>query len=61
MMTPDATPAEELQDVDLAGGWKVVERIQPSSASTGGQFSTQWIVERDGTRAFLKAIAQGAV
>jgi eukaryotic-like serine/threonine-protein kinase len=52
----ETTPAEELQNVALPGGWTAVERIQPSANSTGGHFSTQWIVERDGTRAFLKAI-----
>jgi hypothetical protein len=40
MTTPAATttttPAEELQDVELAGGWKVVERVLPTSNSTGG-------------------------
>lgn len=56
MMSHETTPAEELQGVELAGGWTVIERVQSSATSTGGQFSTQWIVERDGTRAFLKAI-----
>lgn len=34
----------------------MVERLRMSSLSTGGQFSAQWLVEKDGKRAFLKAI-----
>lgn len=56
-MAQKMTPAEELQGVVLSDGWTVVERLQPSATSTGGHFSTQWIVEgNDEQRAFLKAI-----
>lgn len=55
-MSSETSPAEELQGVQLAEGWKVVERLRTAPTSTGGQFSTQWIVERGGEQAFLKAI-----
>lgn len=49
------TPSESLHDRTLPGGWKVIERLPRNPNSTGGSFSTQWIVERDGVRSFLKA------
>lgn len=50
------TPAERLLGMTLDGGWRVTERLIASPTSTGGFFSVSYIVERNGTRGFLKAI-----
>jgi hypothetical protein len=51
------TPAEKLLGLDLDGGWKVVEAVERSPESTGGNFSRGYLVERaDGTRGYLKAL-----
>lgn len=51
------TAARMLTGKELADGWKVVQLAPRSSSSTGGTFSTGYIVEsRDGRRAFLKAM-----
>ena len=52
---PTLTPSESLHGQVLPGGWRVVERLPRDPDSTGGSFSTQWIVERERVRAFLKA------
>lgn len=50
-------PAQELLGRTLEGGWKVVDRVQRTSAATGGCFSVSYVVEsEDGSRAFLKAL-----
>jgi eukaryotic-like serine/threonine-protein kinase len=49
-------PAEMLAGLELSGRWKVVERIPSLPGGTGSSFSTPYIAERDGHRAFLKAI-----
>jgi serine/threonine protein kinase len=51
-----ATPAGRLHGVELADGWKVVDRLEPKPGATGGNFSTPYVVERGSDRAFLKAI-----
>lgn len=48
------TPAEGLQDAVLPGGWHVIARAE--SAARGASSSVYWLVERDGKRAFLKAV-----
>jgi serine/threonine protein kinase len=53
---PSHRPAEMLTGLELPGGWKVVERIPSLQGGTGSSFSTPYIAERDGHRAFLKAI-----
>jgi len=45
-----------LSGMQLEDGWRVVERIGSVAGGTGGSFSTPYVVERDGQRAFLKAI-----
>lgn len=49
--------AEQLLGLDLNNGWKVISDIGREVNSTGGYFSKCYIVEnRDGNRAFLKAL-----
>jgi serine/threonine protein kinase len=48
--------AEMLTGLELPHGWRVVERLERSSESTGGNFSVGYIVERGDHRAFLKAL-----
>lgn len=49
-------PAEELLNVELSDGWKVIERVERKSGQSGGKFSVCYIVEKSGTKAFLKAL-----
>ncbi len=50
-------PAEQLLHLELPEGWRVVEKLIPGPAATGGCFSQGYIVESvDGERAFLKAL-----
>lgn len=42
--------------MELEGGWRVVEKLEPGPDATGGFFSVSYVVERDGQRAFLKAL-----
>jgi len=49
-------PAEQLVGKQLDNGWKVVEKLKKLPNATGGQFSFSYIVERDGIKAFLKAL-----
>ncbi|MHB8656222.1 MAG: protein kinase domain-containing protein [Terriglobia bacterium] len=54
---PTTTPAQELLGSGLDGGWKVISKVARTSNSTGGCFSISYVVEnRDGRRAFLKAL-----
>lgn len=53
---PAPRPAEMLTGLVLEGGWSVVSRVPSFPGGTGGSFSTPYIVERNGARAFLKAI-----
>lgn len=50
-----ATPAEMLLHKIIAG-WTVVEELGTYPGATGGHFSTGYIVEKNGQRAFLKAM-----
>src|SRR5712691_1997227 len=42
--------------MELKGGWVVVEKIERPPEATGGAFSVGYLVERNGTRAYLKAL-----
>jgi serine/threonine protein kinase len=60
------TLAESLLGVTLNTGWRVIATADPPAAAAGvrpsvGQFSRIYIVERDGVRAFLKAIDMSAM
>jgi eukaryotic-like serine/threonine-protein kinase len=48
------TPADRLIDAVLPGGWRVIARAEVSGR--GPHSSVCWHVERDGERAFLKAV-----
>lgn len=48
--------AHALLGLEVDGGWRVVEKLQKSPDATGSNFSVGYIVERDGHRAFLKAL-----
>ena len=48
--------AEMLLGRTLDSGWKVVERVRKQPHNSGGVFSCCYIVERDGRKAFLKAL-----
>ncbi len=54
-MTYSPTPAEQLDGCEL-GGWKILCRAQKSTNATGESFSCCYEVERDGRKAFMKAI-----
>ena len=52
-----STPAQRLAGRKLSNGWKVEKLLDRPAGSTGGQFSTSYIVRSSaGERAFLKAI-----
>lgn len=48
--------AHSLLGRELEGGWRVVEKLERAPDATGSNFSVGYIVERDGQRAFLKAL-----
>ena len=51
------TPAQQLVGKELPNGWKVERLIDRPKTSTGGHFSTSYIVRSgNGERAFLKAM-----
>jgi serine/threonine protein kinase len=49
-------PAELLLDKILEDGWKVYEKVKKKPDDTGGHFSVCYLVEKDGKKAFLKAL-----
>lgn len=53
---PAARPAEQLVGMQLPSGWKVVSRVTKPAGHTGGNFCVSYVAEKDGKRAFLKAI-----
>lgn len=55
-------PATQLLGLTLENGWKVVEALPGPrySGGTGGHFSAGYVVERNGQRAFLKALDYSA-
>ena len=56
-LTNTLTPAQQLLGKELPNGWKVEELIDRPEITTGGHFSTSYIVQSDnGGKAFLKAL-----
>lgn len=51
-----ASPCELMEGKDLANGWRVLERMKRYVGATGGNFSTGYLVEREGVQAFMKAM-----
>lgn len=49
-------PAAHLEGETLENGWLVGARIPKPPGATGGYFSASYFVERDGQKAFLKAL-----
>lgn len=49
-------PARLLEGKELDDGWKVIEVVARPTNATGGNFSTTYIVEKEGERAFMKAM-----
>lgn len=49
-------PAARLEGLELQSGWKVIERVKIQPGATGGCFSCAYIVEKNGKKAFLKAL-----
>lgn len=52
----DQSPSQSLLGKNLANGWVVVEMVAPGPAATGGTFCSRYFVEREGERAFMKAL-----
>jgi eukaryotic-like serine/threonine-protein kinase len=50
------SPARRLLNLKLDGGWTVIRQVSLGTEATGGMYSTGYIVERDGVRAYLKAL-----
>jgi serine/threonine protein kinase len=50
------SPAYKLCGLSLSGGWKVVSRHPRPPESTGGKYSVCYDIEREGQKAFLKAL-----
>jgi serine/threonine protein kinase len=51
-----ATAAESLLGLTLEGGWTVTQRLARDAGATGGTFSVGYLAERNGERAFVKAL-----
>ena len=49
-------PVLYLVGTELYDGWKVIKFLPKSRISTGGNFSQSYIVEKDGKKAFMKAL-----
>lgn len=56
MTTATPSPAARLEGLSLDSGWRIVKRVKDQPGKTGGCFSCSYIVEKDGRRAFLKAL-----
>lgn len=55
-MQPSNIPAECLVGLTVENGWFVKQMIHKTPNSTGGHFSTGYVVEKDGKSAYLKAV-----
>jgi eukaryotic-like serine/threonine-protein kinase len=55
-MATTEPPAARLEGLTLDTGWRVTSRLPDLPGKTGGYFSCQYTVERDGHQAFLKAL-----
>lgn len=53
-MSEMETRAQVLENT-IADGWKILRKVSQSDDDTGGNFSIQYIAERDGQRFFFKA------
>ena len=53
---PLASPATKLEGLRLQSGWVVSQRVLSRPGGTGGHFSVSYLVEKDGEKAFLKAL-----
>jgi len=51
-----ATPKDRLLGRTVGSGWVVAQMLQRAAGQTGGNFSTGYVVEKDGQQAFLKAM-----
>jgi len=56
VLQPEDSAAHLLLGRELDDGWRVVEKIERPPDATGSNFSVGYVVERDGQRAFLKAL-----
>jgi eukaryotic-like serine/threonine-protein kinase len=57
MAEATVSPVEKLIGMEIPGGWKIVERIEPQASDTGMKNSRCYRVEReDGARGFLKVL-----
>ena len=52
----ESTKAYQLTGVTLPGGWHIKERYAKKSSDTGGQFSVQYIAEKEEKEYFIKVI-----
>jgi eukaryotic-like serine/threonine-protein kinase len=51
------TAKDQLEGVDLPGGWKVIKKLEKNQTDTGGHFSSGYVVaSAKGEEHFLKAI-----
>ena len=54
--TPTRAPASLLAGLTLPDGWKVIKSLPLGPGCTGGNFSVGYLVEKNSTEAFLKAL-----
>ena len=54
--TVPPTAAESLLGQTLDGGWLVTQQVARATGATGGTFSVSYLAERNGDRAFVKAL-----
>jgi eukaryotic-like serine/threonine-protein kinase len=50
------SPALQLEQIGVVNGWKILNKVARKSGATGGHFSANYVVIKDGRKAFLKAI-----
>lgn len=58
-MTNPENAAENLEGLTLPGGWRVRDKVGRLPGDTGGNFSVNYVVERDGQQAFCKVLNFG--
>lgn len=51
-----ANVAENLTGYTLPGGWRVRDKVARQAGDTGGNFSVNYLVEREGQQAFCKVL-----
>ena len=52
----DIAPAHKLVGLTLKNGWKVIAKHERKEGATGGKYSVCYHIERNGEKAFLKAL-----